>query len=70
LEKAAGGPVSVAVVDANDRGVVVLGASAGTDRDLVQWLFGDNPLGQGTQQTPVAVIRYVGEIAQAGGAAD
>jgi asparagine synthase (glutamine-hydrolysing) len=62
LEKLAGGPVLVAVVDANDRGVVVLGASEGTDRELVRWLFGDNPLGQGTQQTPVAVIRRVGEI--------
>jgi asparagine synthase (glutamine-hydrolysing) len=69
LEKLAGGPVLVAVVDANDRGVVVLGASESTDRVLVQWLFGDNPLGQGTEQTPVAVIRRVGEIPHSAGTA-
>jgi asparagine synthase (glutamine-hydrolysing) len=54
---AAGGAVGVAVVDANDRGVRVLGASAGVDRDLVAWLFGDNPLGQGREQTPIAILR-------------
>ena len=59
----AGGPVHVAVIDANDRGVVVLGGSRGLDRPLVAWLFGDNPLGQGAEQTPVALIRYVGRVA-------
>ncbi len=63
LSKEASGPVCVAVVDANDRGVVVLGASQGTDRELVAWLFGDNPLGQGSEQTPVALIRKVGSLA-------
>jgi asparagine synthase (glutamine-hydrolysing) len=59
LGKEAGGTVGVAVVDANDRGVAVLGASAGTDRELVCWLFGDNPLGQGAEQTPIALVRRV-----------
>jgi asparagine synthase (glutamine-hydrolysing) len=59
LSKAAGGPVRAAVVDANDRGVAILGSSDGVDRDLVAWLFGDNPLGQGTEQTPIAVLRRV-----------
>jgi asparagine synthase (glutamine-hydrolysing) len=54
---AGAGGVGVAVVDANDRGVRVLGASAGVDRDLVAWLFGDNPLGQGREQTPIAILR-------------
>ncbi|MGD0594521.1 MAG: asparagine synthase (glutamine-hydrolyzing) [Acidimicrobiales bacterium] len=62
LAEEAGGPVHVAVVDANDRGVVVLGGSRGLDRRLIAWLFGDNPLGQGAEQTPVALIRYVGRV--------
>jgi asparagine synthase (glutamine-hydrolysing) len=62
LAEEAGGPVHVAVVDANDRGVVVLGGSRGLDRRLIAWLFGDNPLGQGAEQTPVALIRFVGRV--------
>ncbi len=62
LSDEAGGPVSVAVVDANDRGVTVLGASRRVDRKLVAWLFGDNPLGQGSEQTPVCLIRRLGRI--------
>ncbi len=62
LGEVAGGLVGVAVVDANDRGVVVLGASPGVDRSLVAWLFGDNPLGQGAEQTPVALIRHMGRL--------
>ncbi|MHB8245664.1 MAG: asparagine synthase (glutamine-hydrolyzing) [Acidimicrobiales bacterium] len=62
LSEEAGGPVAVVVVDANDRGAVVLGASRGVDRKLVAWLFGDNPLGQGSEQTPVCLIRRVGRI--------
>ena len=57
LSAAAGGSVAVAVVDANDIGVNVLGASAGVDRGLLVELFRDNPLGQGHQQTPIALIR-------------
>lgn len=60
-----GGPVSVAVIDANDRGVKVLGASRSVDRALVAWLFADNPLGQGHEQTPFAVVREVGALASA-----
>ncbi len=64
----AGGIVEVAIVDANDRGVNVLGtsvvalAAAGRLSELVAWLFGDNPLGQGAEQTPVALLRRVGEL--------
>lgn len=49
--------VSVAIVDANDLGVEVLGASPGTDRAMVAELFRDNPLGQGSQQTPLCILR-------------
>ncbi len=59
-EGGAGGTVRVAIIDANDRGVNVLGLSPGLGEDLVESLFRDNPLGQGSQQTPVALIRPVG----------
>ncbi len=49
--------VPVAIVDANDLGVEVLGASRGVDRTLVVELFRDNPLGQGSQQTPLCILR-------------
>lgn len=62
LSEEAGEQVFVAVVDANDRGASVLGASRGVDRKLVAWLFGDNPLGQGSEQTPVLLIRPLGRI--------
>jgi len=68
LSVQAGGRVEVAIVDANDRGVNVLGASStaispGSHLDgLVEWLFADNPLGQGEEQTPVALLRRVGEL--------
>jgi len=67
LSDEAGGTVEVAIVDANDRGVNVLGTSALLTApaglaELVAWLFGDNPLGQGDEQTPVALLRCVGEL--------
>lgn len=58
--------VEVAVVDANDIGAEVLGASGGVDRLLVASLLRDNPLGQDTQQTPIGIIRRVNnELAHA-----
>ena len=50
----------VAIVDANDIGVVCLGASPGVDQGLVRNLFRDNPLGQRSEQTPFALLRKVG----------
>jgi hypothetical protein len=47
----------VAVVDVNDVGSEVLAASAGVDAALVRELLRDNPMGQGSQRTPVAVLR-------------
>lgn len=52
--------VPVAIVDANDLGVELLGASRGVDRTLVAELFRDNPLGQGNQQTPLCILRHQG----------
>ena len=49
----------VAVIDANDAGCKVLGASPGVDRRLVRRLFADNPLGQAGEQTPICVVRRV-----------
>lgn len=57
LAAAIGKPV--AVIDANDAGCNVLGASPGIDRRLVRQLFADNPLGQAREQTPVCVVREV-----------
>jgi asparagine synthase (glutamine-hydrolysing) len=51
--------VGVAVIDANDIGVNVLGVSRDVDAALVESLLRDNPLGQGAQQTPVALLRPV-----------
>jgi F420-0:gamma-glutamyl ligase len=56
---AAGLGAPVAVIDANDAGCAVLGASPGVDHRFVQRLFADNPLGQAREQTPVCVVREV-----------
>ncbi len=57
LAAAVGAPV--AVIDANDAGCAVLGASPGVDRRFVQQLFADNPLGQAREQTPISLVREV-----------
>jgi len=49
----------VAIIDANDAGCAVLGASPGVDRHFVERLFADNPLGQAREQTPICVVREV-----------
>lgn len=54
--------VGVAIIDASDLSVKVLGHSAGVDPAVVATLMRDNPLGQGHQQTPIAVLRIVGEL--------
>jgi len=53
---AALGGQPVAIIDANDLGVNILGA-AGVEPELVEQAFLDNPLGQGVEQTPMAVLR-------------
>ncbi len=49
----------VAIVDVNDIGANVLGASPGVNRALVAAILGDNPMGQSTQRTPIGIIRPV-----------
>jgi asparagine synthase (glutamine-hydrolysing) len=45
----------VVVIDANDIGRNVLGRNADRPDVFFEELFGDNPLGQGSEQTPLAV---------------
>ena len=48
----------VVIIDANDIGSNILGISDKTvDTGLCKAAFGDNPLGQTSQQTPVAIVR-------------
>lgn len=49
----------LAIIDANDAGCAVLGASRGVDRRFVERLFADNPLGQAREQTPICLVREV-----------
>ncbi|MSU54518.1 MAG: F420-0--gamma-glutamyl ligase [Candidatus Staskawiczbacteria bacterium] len=49
--------VEVAIVDANDIGVNILGASNGIDKKLIARMIIDNPLGQSDEQTPIGIIR-------------
>ena len=52
------GGADVAIVDINDLGGNILGSTLGSKRDaaLVR-ILKDNPLGQGTQSTPVGIVR-------------
>jgi len=59
--------VNVAIIDANDLGVNVLGVSEGGDRAFVRAVFKDNPLGQSGEQTPMAIVRGVGRQLKAEG---
>ncbi len=54
--------VGIAIIDANDISVNVLGQSPGVDPGLVRELLLDNPLGQGHEQTPVAILRMVTDM--------
>jgi hypothetical protein len=58
ISEALGG-IRVAIIDANDAGCNVLGASRGLDRRMVARLFADNPLGQARERTPICVVRRV-----------
>ncbi|HHY94502.1 MAG TPA: F420-0--gamma-glutamyl ligase [Firmicutes bacterium] len=46
-----------AIVDVNDIGANVLGASPGVDRRMVALALRGNPMGQGAQRTPIGIIR-------------
>lgn len=51
--------VNVVIIDANDIGRRVEGASAGVNRAWACEVFRDNPLGQSRQQTPIAIVRQL-----------
>ena len=51
--------VAVAIVDANDFGVNILGGTKGLDKKLVAKIIKDNPLGQTDEQTPAGIIREI-----------
>ncbi len=59
-----------AIIDANDLGSETLGVSDGVDKDFVAQLFRDNPLGQGTESTPIAICRPVSSHEAEAAAAD
>ena len=55
-----GRPVTVMIADINDFGGNILGSNSDKAHErLVARILGDNPLGQGTQSTPMGVIRKV-----------
>ena len=51
--------VKVVVIDANDLGVEILGRSHKEEIDIgfCKQVFRDNPLGQGSEQTPLCIVR-------------
>ncbi|MGY5763846.1 asparagine synthase (glutamine-hydrolyzing) [Brachybacterium sp. DNPG3] len=52
--------VGTVVMDANDIGRNVLGSDVSTPDDVLEGTFADNPLGQGRQRTPMAVLVDLG----------
>lgn len=59
LTEAMGG-CPVIIIDANDIGVNILGKpDKNMDEDKLAAVFKDNPLGQESQQTPIAIVRVV-----------
>lgn len=46
----------VVIIDANDIGRNILGTTVDLDETTQAEIFGDNPLGQGREQTPMAVV--------------
>ncbi|MDO8497930.1 MAG: asparagine synthase (glutamine-hydrolyzing) [bacterium] len=51
--------LGVVIIDANDIGRNVLGNSTGLSNKLIEEIFRDNPMGQGKEQTPIAIIVIV-----------
>lgn len=51
--------LSTVIIDANDIGRRIEGTSEGVDRDWACEVFSDNPLGQASEQTPMAIVRKV-----------
>lgn len=56
--------VGTVVMDANDIGRNVLGSDVDTSAARLEATFADNPLGQGRQRTPLAILVDLGPAAQ------
>lgn len=60
VQRALGKRVTVMIADINDFGGNILGSNSEKSQEkLVARILGDNPLGQGTQSTPMGVIRKI-----------
>lgn len=57
--------VGTVVMDANDIGRNVLGSDVPTPHPRLEATFADNPLGQGRQRTPLAILVDLGAVPQA-----
>lgn len=57
ISKKVGFPV--AIVDACDVGVWIVGKSKGVDENLMIKVLKDNPLGQSKEQTPIGILREI-----------
>jgi asparagine synthase (glutamine-hydrolysing) len=62
LSEDAGGAVDVAIIDTNDLGAQILGATTGVQASTLIALLRDNPLGQQRQSTPFLLVRDVGPL--------
>ncbi len=51
----------VVIIDANDIGRNILGTTVQLDETVQAEIFGDNPLGQGREQTPMAFVVQLGK---------
>ncbi len=61
VQEALGLDLVVMIADINDIGGNILGSNSTQEHELiVARILGDNPLGQGTQSTPMGIIRKVG----------
>lgn len=49
----------VVIIDANDLGRNVLGNATNLPSEVVEKIFEDNPMGQGSEQTPITLVSFV-----------
>lgn len=62
--------LEAAVMDCNDiGGSWALGYTSGVNKKLIERIMGDNPLGQKTEQTPIAIVRQVNKNSERVGSA-
>ena len=47
----------IAIIDANDLGINILGCSKGLNKKMLIQALKDNPLGQGDESTPLGILR-------------